>query len=213
MSPSPRPWRCGFWNLQISDFGFGVKGVMLPTPWRRPMSQSPRPWRCGNRKLAIFSKCDFGGSGCHVASTLLRSSGALAEACWLQRCTLLHVPLECTCGTNTHLFAGGCYGAGWAERRRFLQQPQNPAKRETFVHPVPQADEVFTSGTAVVVCSVGSITYKGQRRQYGEEGQPGASALTSCPLPCQTLQPFTSHLWRGALDSLCVHCAAMCVTV
>lgn len=36
-----------------------------------------------------------------------------------------------------------------------------------------QADEVFTSGTAVVVCSVGSITYKGQRRQYGEKGQPG----------------------------------------
>lgn len=40
-----------------------------------------------------------------------------------------------------------------------------------------QADEVFTSGTAVVVCSVGSITYKGQRRQYGEKGQPGPVTL------------------------------------
>lgn len=37
---------------------------------------------------------------------------------------------------------------------------------------------MFTSGTAVVVCSVGSITYKGQRRQYGEEGQPGALTVT-----------------------------------
>lgn len=54
--------------------------------------------------------------------------------------------------------------------------PLNPARGA-------QADEVFTSGTAVVVCSVGSITYKGQRRQYGEEGQPGAFEPTFCPLP------------------------------
>ena len=40
-----------------------------------------------------------------------------------------------------------------------------------------QADEVFTSGTAVVVCSVGSITYKQQTRQYAERGQPGPVTL------------------------------------
>eukprot|EP00208_Stichococcus_sp_RCC1054_P006688 CAMPEP_0206139414 /NCGR_PEP_ID=MMETSP1473-20131121/5915_1 /ASSEMBLY_ACC=CAM_ASM_001109 /TAXON_ID=1461547 /ORGANISM="Stichococcus sp, Strain RCC1054" /LENGTH=434 /DNA_ID=CAMNT_0053533199 /DNA_START=157 /DNA_END=1461 /DNA_ORIENTATION=+ len=40
-----------------------------------------------------------------------------------------------------------------------------------------QADEVFTCGTAVVVCSVGSITYKGQRRQYGTENEPGKVTL------------------------------------
>jgi len=41
---------------------------------------------------------------------------------------------------------------------------------------------VFTSGTAVVVCSVGSITYKGVRRQYGEKGQPGGTSLLICAL-------------------------------
>lgn len=40
-----------------------------------------------------------------------------------------------------------------------------------------EADEVFTCGTAVVVCSVGSITYKGQRCQYGEKDQPGPVTL------------------------------------
>ncbi|KAK9807059.1 hypothetical protein WJX72_012278 [[Myrmecia] bisecta] len=40
-----------------------------------------------------------------------------------------------------------------------------------------EADEVFTSGTAVVVCSVGSMTYKGQRKQYNEAGKPGPVAL------------------------------------
>ncbi len=37
-----------------------------------------------------------------------------------------------------------------------------------------QADEVFTTGTAVVVCSVGSLTYKGSRRSYAKAaGQAG----------------------------------------
>ena len=35
-----------------------------------------------------------------------------------------------------------------------------------------EADEVFTSGTAVVICTVGSLTFKGQRRQFGEVGEP-----------------------------------------
>ncbi|EFN59069.1 hypothetical protein CHLNCDRAFT_137805 [Chlorella variabilis] len=48
--------------------------------------------------------------------------------------------------------------------------------------PVPveeamQADELFTTGTAVVVSPVGSLTYKGGRRQYAEDGQPGSVAL------------------------------------
>ena len=38
-----------------------------------------------------------------------------------------------------------------------------------------QADEIFTSGTAVVVCSVGSLEYKGTRRRFGpsEGKEPG----------------------------------------
>ena len=36
-----------------------------------------------------------------------------------------------------------------------------------------EADEVFTTGTAVVVSPVGSLTHKGTRRQYGSEGESG----------------------------------------
>ena len=39
------------------------------------------------------------------------------------------------------------------------------------------ADELFTTGTAVVVCAVGSLTHAGTRRQYGEAGQPTPVAL------------------------------------
>ena len=52
---------------------------------------------------------------------------------------------------------------------------------EVIEEPTPvadamEADEVFTSGTAVVVCSVGSLTYKGTRRTFSEdEGKPGAA--------------------------------------
>ncbi|GBF92212.1 branched-chain amino acid aminotransferase [Raphidocelis subcapitata] len=35
-----------------------------------------------------------------------------------------------------------------------------------------EADEMFTTGTAVVVSPVGSLTYKGERRQYGKPGEP-----------------------------------------
>lgn len=38
-----------------------------------------------------------------------------------------------------------------------------------------QADEVFTSGTAVVVSPVGSLTHKGQKTQFGKPGVPGMS--------------------------------------
>jgi branched-chain amino acid aminotransferase len=39
------------------------------------------------------------------------------------------------------------------------------------------ADEVFTTGTAVVLSPVGSLTYGGERRQFGEPGQAGPVAL------------------------------------
>lgn len=39
-----------------------------------------------------------------------------------------------------------------------------------------RADEVFTTGTAVVLCSVGSMTYKGRRKTYAQ-GEPGPVTL------------------------------------
>lgn len=36
---------------------------------------------------------------------------------------------------------------------------------------------VLCSGTAVVVCSVGSLTYKGTKRSYVEDGAAGSTAL------------------------------------
>ena len=36
---------------------------------------------------------------------------------------------------------------------------------------------MFTTGTAVVLSPVGSLTYQGERRQYGQPGQPGPVAL------------------------------------
>ena len=40
-----------------------------------------------------------------------------------------------------------------------------------------QADEVFTTGTAVVVSSVGSLTYKGEKHVYGDGRTPTPVAL------------------------------------
>eukprot|EP00889_Picochlorum_renovo_P007690 jgi/Picre1/34720/NNA_002186.t1 len=40
-----------------------------------------------------------------------------------------------------------------------------------------EADEIFTTGTAVVLSAVGSLTYKGTRRDFGENGEPTATAL------------------------------------
>lgn len=40
-----------------------------------------------------------------------------------------------------------------------------------------EADEIFTTGTAVVVSPVGSLTFRGERRQYGEKGKPTPVAL------------------------------------
>lgn len=45
------------------------------------------------------------------------------------------------------------------------------------VHEAMEADELFTTGTAVVVCSVGSLTYKGERKQFTAPGEPGPVAL------------------------------------
>lgn len=40
-----------------------------------------------------------------------------------------------------------------------------------------EADEIFTTGTAVVVCSVGSLTYRGTRKQFTKGEQPGMVSL------------------------------------
>nr|QKY15323.1 branched chain amino acid aminotransferase (BCAT) [Polytomella parva] len=45
------------------------------------------------------------------------------------------------------------------------------------VHEAMEADEMFTTGTAVVLCSVGSLSYKGDRRQFAKDGKPTAVAL------------------------------------
>jgi branched-chain amino acid aminotransferase len=44
------------------------------------------------------------------------------------------------------------------------------------IHEALEADEIFTTGTAVVLTPVGSLTYKGNRKQFGELGKPGAVA-------------------------------------
>lgn len=41
----------------------------------------------------------------------------------------------------------------------------------------PPPLQIFTTGTAVVVSPVGSLTYEGKKRQFGEVGQPGPVAL------------------------------------
>lgn len=40
-----------------------------------------------------------------------------------------------------------------------------------------EADEIFTTGTAVVVSSVGSLTYRGNRKQYTQGDEPGKVTL------------------------------------
>lgn len=40
-----------------------------------------------------------------------------------------------------------------------------------------EADELFTTGTAVVLSPVGSLTYQGARKQYGAPGEPSPVAL------------------------------------
>lgn len=51
-----------------------------------------------------------------------------------------------------------------------------------------KADEVFTSGTAVVVSPVGSLTHQGRKVQYGEPGVGGEHDLVS-------------HAWLLCLNS------------
>eukprot|EP00892_Ulva_mutabilis_P011705 jgi/Ulvmu1/8907/UM049_0089.1 len=55
------------------------------------------------------------------------------------------------------------------------------------------ADEIFTCGTAVVVCPVGSLTYKGEKTVFGEEGKPGEV--------CQTLFDAVSALQTEQRDA------------
>ena len=66
---------------------------------------------------------------------------------------------------------GGRAGGGAPTPEPTPEPPRAPHS------PPPARPQVFTTGTAVVVSPVGSITYQGQRRQYGEAGQPGPVAL------------------------------------
>mmetsp|Transcript_11695 Transcript_11695/g.37135 ORF Transcript_11695/g.37135 Transcript_11695/m.37135 type:complete len:86 (+) Transcript_11695:195-452(+) len=47
------------------------------------------------------------------------------------------------------------------------------AKTPPYSYPRGAADEVFCTGTAVVVSPVGSVTYKGTKYQFGEPGVVG----------------------------------------
>lgn len=47
----------------------------------------------------------------------------------------------------------------------------------TSVDEAMEADEIFTTGTAVVVSSVGSLTYRGKKKVFGQAGQAGPVAL------------------------------------
>jgi branched-chain amino acid aminotransferase len=63
------------------------------------------------------------------------------------------------------------------------------------IHEAMEADEVFTTGTAVVVCSVGSLTYKGTRKSFVEDGAAGSTALELYTAltqlqTCQAEDPF-----------------------
>eukprot|EP00951_Prasinocladus_malaysianus_P017056 scaffold134141_cov34-Prasinocladus_malaysianus.AAC.1 len=50
-------------------------------------------------------------------------------------------------------------------------------ERPVSISEAMEADEVFTTGTAVVLCAVGSLTYQGERKQFGEPGEPTPVAL------------------------------------
>lgn len=47
----------------------------------------------------------------------------------------------------------------------------------TTVQEAMDADEIFTTGTAVVVSAVGSLTFNGVKKQFGEAGKPCKVAL------------------------------------
>ena len=66
----------------------------------------------------------------------------------------------------------------------------------TFVKPQnPRVAASFSAGTAVVVCSVGSLTYKGTRKSFVEDGAAGSTALELYTAltqlqTCQAEDPF-----------------------
>ena len=48
-----------------------------------------------------------------------------------------------------------------------------------------QADEVFTTGTAVVLSPVGSLTYKGSKKVFGKPGTGGEQHVWEGSLGCE----------------------------
>lgn len=65
------------------------------------------------------------------------------------------------------------------------------------VHEAMEADEIFTTGTAVVLSAVGSLTYQGRRRQFGQPGQatPIAFELYDKLTGIQTERLEDPHGW------------------
>ncbi len=68
-----------------------------------------------------------------------------------------------------------------------------------------QADELFTTGTAVVVCSVGSLTYKGKRKQFTpDKNTPGGATRKlsdiCCALQCVWLTKLLGPAGKLALE-------------
>lgn len=57
-----------------------------------------------------------------------------------------------------------------------------------------QADEIFTTGTAVVVSSVGSLTYHGKKKQFGTPGIPS-------PVTLELYEKLTSLQTEKSADS------------
>ena len=67
-----------------------------------------------------------------------------------------------------------------------------------------QADEVFTTGTAVGVCPVGSLTYKGKKTTFCAEDRPGPTcqSLYDALVACQTGAIKDTHKWVVPLDAM-----------
>ena len=64
-----------------------------------------------------------------------------------------------------------------------------------------QADEVFTTGTAVVLSPVGSLTYKGSKKVFGKPGAGGEQQKATWPGKAQGC--IARRLTQGLLAACC----------
>lgn len=70
-----------------------------------------------------------------------------------------------------------------------------------------KADEVFISGTAVVLSPVGSLTHKGKKVQFCESGVPGE--LTYCTLSTCTAHAHRNFQMASAAHVHCLRCVVV----